>query len=73
MIAYECMHAIKRKKGKTGLCAVNKLDMLKAYDRVEWGFLEKMMLKLGFGTRLVRLLIMVFSEKVLIQLFFEKC
>jgi hypothetical protein len=72
MIAYECMHAIKRKKGKTGLCAVNKLDMLKAYDRVEWGFLEKMMLKLGFGTRWVRL-IMVFSEKVLIQLFFEKC
>jgi len=55
LIAYEFVHAIKRKKGKPGLCAV-KLDMHKAYDRVEWGFLEKMMLKLGFDDRWVKLI-----------------
>lgn len=28
LLAYECVHAIKRKKGNLGLCAI-KLDMLK--------------------------------------------
>jgi hypothetical protein len=49
-LAYERVHKTKKKQGKKGLCAV-KLDMHKAHDRVEWCFLEKIMLKLGFGPR----------------------
>jgi hypothetical protein len=53
-IAYECTHAIRTRKRKTPLCAV-KLDMMKAYDRVKWIFLEKMLLKLGFAEGWVKM------------------
>ena len=42
-----------RVNGEKGLCAV-KLNMHKAYDRDECGFLEKMMIKMGFDRRWVQ-------------------
>ncbi|XP_050290016.1 uncharacterized protein LOC126728194 [Quercus robur] len=52
LVAFETMHHISRKKGvKMGEMAI-KLDMSKAYDRVEWVFVEKIMEKLGFDIKL---------------------
>ena len=48
LVAFETMHHISQKKGgKVGEMAIN-LDMSKAYDRVEWTCLEKIMEKLSF-------------------------
>jgi hypothetical protein len=56
LLAYECTHFMKTKRrGREGYAAV-KLDMSKAYDRVEWQFLERIMRKLGFADRWVDLI-----------------
>ena len=62
LVAYESIHAMKKKKkGKNSSCDV-KLDMLKAFDRVEWHYLEAMMTKLGFCDKFVRLVMKCVSS-----------
>ncbi|XP_071680070.1 uncharacterized protein [Lolium perenne] len=53
--AYECLHFMKRNKAKKHRFCALKLDMRKAYDRVEWEYLRAIMLKLGFHTAWVNM------------------
>ena len=56
-IAYEMLHRMRNwRKGKTGHMAI-KLYISKAYDRVEWNFLRRIMLKMGLPDQWVNLAI----------------
>ena len=49
IIAYECLHYMKTKQINGNRYCALKLDMMKAYDRLEWAYLKAVMLKMGFS------------------------
>lgn len=48
IIAFECCHKISHSRSSFNTHCAYKLDLGKAYDRVDWGYLEGALHKLGF-------------------------
>lgn len=46
--AFECLHAINSNADERSEFCAYELDLSKAYDRVDWRFLNNVILKLGF-------------------------
>ncbi|KAL0433422.1 UNVERIFIED_CONTAM: hypothetical protein Slati_2676500 [Sesamum latifolium] len=62
LVAYELNHFLKLKtRGKNGFISL-KLDVSKAYDRVEWRFLESVLIRLGFHPRFFNLIMICVSS-----------
>ncbi|KAL6228109.1 hypothetical protein ACLB2K_002063 [Fragaria x ananassa] len=57
IIAFEVSHYLKRLYGSGDGYAALKLDMSKAYDRVEWSFLEGIMRQMGFDRRWIEMVL----------------
>ncbi|GAU46371.1 hypothetical protein TSUD_141290 [Trifolium subterraneum] len=62
LIATEVIHALKRKtKGRRGELAL-KIDISKAYDKVDWGILRGVMTRMGFTDVWIRWIMMCVSS-----------
>lgn len=60
IIAHELIHSMKTSKKKKGFLAL-KLDLSKAFDRVEWTFIEKVLLAFGFSKNWTKLILQCIS------------
>jgi hypothetical protein len=67
--AYECLHFMKKNRAKRNRFCVLKLDMRKEYDRLEWSYLEAVMIKLDFHRLWVRMVMRLVSTVSLQVLF----
>ncbi|GJT02855.1 serine carboxypeptidase-like protein 40 [Tanacetum coccineum] len=62
IVAFEVMHWLKNKKqGKRGALAL-KIDISKAYDKVEWHFIRAVLENFGFPTRFTNLIMACVSS-----------
>jgi hypothetical protein len=54
IIAFECFHALQNGNKNPRKFCVYKLDLMKAYDRVDWGFLEHALRCMGFDEQWIK-------------------
>jgi hypothetical protein len=53
LVAFECIHFIEHNTSTSKDFCAYKLDLSKAYDRVDWDFLKEVMQRMGFCHRWV--------------------
>ena len=70
------MHNLDHKREGNDCYMAVKLDMSKTYDRVEWGFIEKVMERMGFNEKWINLMmrcITTITYSVLINGVAQRC
>ena len=55
VLAQEIVHSFKHMKRKKGFLGV-KIDFQKAYDRMEWGFIQRVLKAFGFNEQFTNLI-----------------
>lgn len=54
VVAHEIFHSLKARKRQANSYMAVKTDITKAYDRLEWGFLQEAMKTMGFGDQWIQ-------------------
>ena len=54
LLAYEIMDTLRKKKGRKDSFGALKIDMSKAYNRVNWNFLRAVLTVMKFDTKWVK-------------------
>ena len=68
IIVQELIHTLNLKKGKSGFMAI-KIDLEKAYDRLDWNFIRDMLNLFKFPPRLIKLILSCVSTTSISVLF----
>ena len=55
IIAQELVYSLGRRKGREGYMVV-KIDLEKAYDRIEWSFIRMVLIHFGFPDNIIKLI-----------------
>lgn len=61
MVAKEIVHSLRQKKGNLG-GLIAKIDLEKAYERVEWDFLQRILMIIGFEDHLQKLIMNILTS-----------
>ena len=70
VIAQELIYTLSRKRGKEGFMVV-KIDLEKAYDRLEWSFVRRVLIHFGFPHLVIKLILSCISSTSTSLLFNE--
>lgn len=68
IIAQELIYSLRKRKGKTGFM-VMKIDLEKAYDRLEWSFIKMVLKHFGFPESMINLIMSYVSSSTTALLF----
>ena len=55
IVTQDVLHKFKIMKGKKG-CIAWKIDLAKAYDKLQWNFIRSVLVEIGLGSDLVELI-----------------
>ena len=68
IVVQEIIHTMGRAKGKFGYMVL-KIDLEKAYDKLEWGFIRSMLIRYNFPDNLIEIIMSCISSVLTLLLF----